>query len=209
VHNGIDLRIPTLTGTERAELGAAAGEFLVGAVGNLRPAKDYGTLLKAAAIVRKSGCPVRIAIIGEGHGQLRDELLTLKRALGLDETVSFLGFRSDVPRLLCALDAFVSSSSSEGFSLSTVEALWLGKPVVVTKSGGPEEIVRHERTGLLVPPRDPAALADGILRLYRNPGLAKAMSATGARDVQALFSMARMIEAYEEVYQEALEHSRS
>ena len=206
VHNGIDLKTPTLTGTERAELGATTDEFLVGAVGNLRPAKDYGTLLKATAIARKSGCPIRTVIVGEGHGELQDELIRLRSALGLDEIVSFTGFRSDVPRLLSALDAFVLSSSTEGFSLSTVEALWLGKPVVVTRSGGPEEIVRHEITGLLVPARDPGALADGILRLYRNPRLAKAMGARGTHDVRPRFSMARMIRAYEGVYEEALRH---
>jgi glycosyltransferase involved in cell wall biosynthesis len=204
VHNGIEVTPPDLDGSEREQLGAAPGDFLVGAVGNLRPAKDYPTLLRAVAIARDRGCPMRVVVLGEGSGQLQHDLMELRSRLGLNQIVSFLGFRWDAQRLLSAFDAFALSSSTEGFSLSTLEALWIGTPVVATACGGPEEIVRHGVTGLLVPPRDPAALADALFRLYREPALAVRMAKTGMRDVQHRFSRARMIEAYEAIYDAAI-----
>jgi glycosyltransferase involved in cell wall biosynthesis len=206
VHNGIELMPLDLDGSEREQLGASPEDFLVGAVGNVRPAKDYPTLLRAVAIARDRGCPMRAVVLGEGSGQLRDDLVKLRSRLGLDQAVSFLGFRWDALRFLSAFDAFALSSSTEGFSLSTLEALWIGTPVVATACGGPEEIVRHGVTGLLVPPRDPEALADALFRLYRESGLARRLATTGMRDVRRRFSRARMIEAYETIYDAAIRH---
>jgi glycosyltransferase involved in cell wall biosynthesis len=204
VYNGVEPPRLTRRGTERAELGGAPGEFLVAAVGNLRPAKDYSTLLRCVAIARSRRCPVRAVILGQGNGALKEELLTLRSQLHLDQYVSFLGFRTDAHRLLSACDAFVLSSSSEGFSLSTLEALWLKIPTVATACGGPEEILRHGVTGLLVPRRDPEALAAALVRLYREPALAQELAANGRHDVERRFSKARMIEAYEGIYDEEL-----
>jgi glycosyltransferase involved in cell wall biosynthesis len=82
--------------------------------------------------------------------------------LSLANRVHFLGFRPDTADFLRGLDVFVLSSRSEGFSIATVEAMAAGLPVIATRSGGPEEIVEHEHTGILVPTQNPVALADGI-----------------------------------------------
>jgi glycosyltransferase involved in cell wall biosynthesis len=206
IHNGVQLGALSPTGSERHELGARPGDFLIGAVGNLRPAKDYGTLLRAVAEVRQSGCPVRLAIIGAGGGELEHELMKLRSSLQLDDQVSFMGFRADAHRLISAVDLFVLSSSTEGFSLSTVEALWLGRPVIATRCGGPEEIVRDGVTGVLVPPGDPKALAVQMRRLLDHPQLRMELGARGARDVRDRFSIERMISSYTRIYNDMLEN---
>lgn len=199
------LRTPSLTGTERAELGAEPEDFLVLAVGNIRPAKDYGTLLKAAALVQSRGLPLRLVVLGQGNGPLMEELEREQQALGLTGVVSFAGFHSEVPRLLASADAFVTSSSSEGFSLSTVEALWLGRPVVATRSGGPEEIIRDGETGHLVPISNPGALADALIEVYRNPSRAKKWAEAGRQDVRRRFGQSAMLAAYESLYRKMLQ----
>jgi glycosyltransferase involved in cell wall biosynthesis len=204
IHNGIEEPIPALVGTEREEMGAGEGDFLVGAIGNVRPAKDYANLIRAAAIVRAEGCPLKVAIVGQELESLMSELRSLVAELDLVDSVRFMGFRDDASRFLAAVDLFVSSSSSEGFSLSTVEALWLGRPVVATRSGGPEEIVRDGRTGILVPPRSPDAMAAGILKVFRNPERARGMVEEGRADVRTRFSRDRMIRDYESLYDRVL-----
>jgi glycosyltransferase involved in cell wall biosynthesis len=204
IPNGVAPVVPEATGTEREELGAAPGDFLVVALGNIRPAKDYGTLLGAAAHLRAAGVPVRVAILGEGRGPLREALERERDERGLGDVVSFVGFRPDALRLLAAADAFVSSSSSEGFSLSTVEALWLARPVVATRSGGPEEIVRHGETGLLVPVGDAPALAAALAEVHRAPDEALRRARTGSLDVRERFSREAMLGHYEALYDELL-----
>ncbi len=204
VPNGVELPPPGTPPLDRAALGAGPGDFLVGAVGNLRPAKDYATLLRAAAELVRRRVPLRVVVAGQGSGALRDELLALRTELGLEERVAFLGFRRDVPRLLATFDAVVSSSSSEGFSLAIVEALALGRPVVATRSGGPEEILRQGETGLLLPTGDPAALADGLERLWREPELGARLGAAGDKDVRKRFAVERMVGDYAAIYREVL-----
>ena len=204
VHNGIDADVPAPTGREREELGVPPGPALVGAIGNVRPAKDYPTLLRAAARLRDRGVDARWVVLGHGLPPDMEALRSLRHALGLDDVVAFPGFRSDARRLLHAFDVFVSSSSSEGFSLSTVEALWAGKPAVVTRSGGPEEIVRDGETGLLVTSESPEALADGVARVLEDRRLASRLGAAGETDVRERFSLRRMANAYEALYGEVL-----
>lgn len=204
VYNGIEPSHEPPSGSEREELGADRGESLILAVGNLRPAKDYGTLLRAMATLRTWREGIRLVIIGDGHGSSLEDLVRLRRTLGLGEIVRFAGFRQDVARLLTASDVVVSSSESEGFSLSIVEALWGGKPVVATRSGGPEEIIRHEETGFLVPVGDHVALAQAIHRVLENPDLSARMAEAGRRDVRRRFSKDRMLASYDRLYCEML-----
>ena len=209
VHNGIDPTFPKPTGEERAELGIPPDVPLVGAIGNVRPAKDYPTLLRAAALLRERGSRAHWLVLGHASDAAMADLRALRTALGLDGYVTFTGFRSDARRFLSILDVFVTSSSSEGFSLSTVEALWVGRPVVATRSGGPQEIVRDGETGRLVPIRSPQALADGVEALLRDRPRALRLGESGQRDVRERFSLSRMVEGYEAVYGEVLGGRRS
>jgi glycosyltransferase involved in cell wall biosynthesis len=118
--------------------------------------------------------------------------------------VTFHGFVADPTPLLTQADAFVLASSQEGFSLATIEAMQAGVPVVATRSGGPEEILRHGETGLLVPVNDAAALADAIGLVLHDPALAERLTAAAREDAVRRFSLDAMVSAYEQLYRQLL-----
>jgi len=130
--------------------------------------------------------------------------LSLLNELGLQDRFFFLGFRQDVPEILGDLDVFVLSSTCEGFSLATIEAMAAGKPVVVTQSGGPQEIVEDGHTGLLVPPAEPRALAARICELLCNPERAAALGHKARVKVESKFSLTRMVRDHECLYERCL-----
>lgn len=137
--------------------------FLWLAAGRLEPQKDYATLLRA--IARGSTAALWIA----GQGRERKALETLATDLGLGDRVRFLGLRHDIPALLAAADALVLSSAWEGLPNIVLEAMAARRPVVATRVGGTPELVRDGLTGLLVPPRTPAALAAAMTTMERLP----------------------------------------
>jgi glycosyltransferase involved in cell wall biosynthesis len=198
IENGIDTAFMTPADGEsvRTALDFPGGTFLVGSVGNVRPAKGYETLLRGAQIVRAQRPQVRFAIAGDTSGSLYPQLERLRDSLGLSDTVRFLGLRRDVSQVLAALDLFVLSSDTEGFSLALVEAMASGRCVVATRSGGPEALVEHGRTGLLVPPRDPAALAQTIISLVDDAPRRAQLAAAARQAVTERFDNARMIGDY-------------
>ena len=134
----------------REEFGAFGDEFLVGAIGNLRAVKGYDVFLRAAALLKARASGYRFVVVGHDDGTVTEELLSLQTELGLESDVVFAGFRDDVPRCLTALDLYALTSRNEGFSLSLVEAMAARLPVVATRCGGPEQILRHGVTGHLV-----------------------------------------------------------
>jgi glycosyltransferase involved in cell wall biosynthesis len=124
------------------------------------------------------------------------------RDLGVDDIVYFLGFREDVPRILASLDLFVLSSHLEGMGSSLLDAMASRLPIVATRTGGIPEVVSDGQTGLLVPPRDPDALARAILTLYNDRELAGRMAERGFEVVNEKFSAEAMawkvIDLYEQ-----------
>lgn len=206
-HNGIDLDhfTPARDDAFRRELGVGPEEILVGAVGNLRRPKRYDLFLRAAARLRERSAAYRFAIVGQGGGALRDELLETRRALGLEDAVQLVGFRDDVRRVLRGLDVYALSSDFEGFSLTTLQAVACGVPVVATRSGGPEEIVEDGASGTLVPPGDPEALAAAVhetVERERRAGRGRIEHRRRA-PVERL-SLAAMVRGYEAIYDECL-----
>jgi glycosyltransferase involved in cell wall biosynthesis len=185
----------------RAELGIPEHAPVVGNLANFKAAKDHPTLLRAAARVRERLPEVRFLLIGQGP--LEPEARRLAAELGLDATVVFTGFRTDAHRLLAALDVFTLSSTYEGLPIALIEAMALGRPAVVTRVGGVPEVLADGDQGLLVPPRDPAALADGLLRLLGDPGLRDRMGAAG-RARAADFDIRKAVRRMEQVYADLL-----
>jgi glycosyltransferase involved in cell wall biosynthesis len=157
---------------------------LVGNVARLAPQKDHRTLIEAARLVPEA------EFVVAGDGGLRDELE--RQAEGTN--VRFLGARDDVPELLASLDVFAFPSLFEGLCLAVIEAQAAGVPVVATPVGGIRETVVDGETGLLVPTRDPPALAAAIRRLLEDRPAAKAMAAEAKRRVRERFSVERMLE---------------
>lgn len=206
IKNGIELTRFSRSGDGgfRRQLGIGPDEVLVGAVGNVRPAKDYRVLLRAAAILETRDEGYRFVIVGDHDNQLYEELKRERLRLGLDDTVLFAGLRNDIPAVMADLDVFVLTSSSEGFSLATVEALAAGRPVVATRCGGPEEIITDGVEGRLVPPGSPESVADAIRELTESPARARRMAESGRRRVGGEFSVDRMTRQYIRLYEECL-----
>jgi len=177
------------------------GHALLFLTARLDPVKDLETLLRAVAIARRT-TPVQLAIAGDGPE--REKLAVLARDLGIADEVAFLGFRDDAVRLYAAADMFVLSSITEGMSLSMLEAMAAGLPVVATNVGGNSQVVREGETGLLVAPRDPAALAAAICRLSTDAGLRSRMGAAGRERVEQHFSLRTTTRRYLAVYERLL-----
>ena len=167
----------------------------------LSPEKDVANLIRAAAIVRRSDPDLRIEVAGDG--QCLPELRRLVAELGLEGQVLLLGEVGDVAGLLARGRLFVLPSRSEGISLTLLEAMARGLPVVATRVGGTPEVVVDGETGLLVPPGDPAALADAILRLQRDPEAGRRMGEAGRPRVERIFDVRRMVAEYEALYVDA------
>lgn len=204
VRSGIDLApytAPFDRAQVRARLGTREGDFLVLQVAALTPEKSQRDLLAAARIVLDARPEALVWIAGEGA--LRDELERQHQELGLDDRVRLLGFRDDVPDLLRAADLFCVSSYHEGLGTATLDAMAAGLPVVAPRVGGIPEVVEDRVTGLLVPPRDPEALAGAILSLVEDVARRRAMGERAKERVRA-FSADRTEEETRQVYLEAI-----
>lgn len=174
----------------RRELGLPGDLPLVGLVARLdHRAKGHQELFGALALLRERQ-PFRALIVGGGRRQA--EMAQLVTELGIDHLVHFLGNRTDVPRLLAAMDLFVLPSHSEGVSLAVLEAMAAGLPVIVSRVGGLPEIVHDGDTGLLIPPRDVQALAAALKRLLADPDWARSLGQRGRDYVREHFSRDRL-----------------
>ena len=183
----------------RGDLGIPNGARVVGNVGFLVGHKDHDNLLNAAAIVLKDFPDAFFVIIGEG--ELRTQLEAKAGALGISDRVSFPGFRSDVPQCLVEFEVFCLSSWGEGIGGVILEAMASHVPVVTTSAGGIAEVVQTGRNGILVPTRDPEALAEGITQMLGHPKEAQCMAAAGAETVRAGFTVENMVEKTLAVYE--------
>lgn len=204
IHNGIPaLPVPDPDRDVRAELGIRPDQPVVGVVAVLRPQKSLDVLLRASRRLRDEFSELRVLIVG-GDGEEEQRLRGIADALGLGDTVSFLGARADVPDLVGIFDVAALSSDFEGTPLSVMEYMSAAKPVVATRVGGVPDIVVDGETGLLVEPQDPEALAAAITELLRDPVRAAHMGVAGRERRDREFSIeatARKVEAlYEELY---------
>lgn len=148
--------------------------FVVSAAGRLTPYKGYDVLVEALALAGPRLGEWRLRLAGDGPR--RNALGRQVTRLGLAGRVELLGFVENPYPMLRASSVFVQPSRSEGFGVGIVEALALGVPVVATASGGPEEVLAGGRYGLLVPPDDPAALAEALVRVSSDEVLRKTLS---------------------------------
>jgi len=201
IHNGIRLSQGQRGSDLRGQLGLDDGAPLVGCVGNFRTPKDYPNLLRAARLVLNRRPDAHFVVVGEDSGPLADDLRKMRDQLDLASRVHFLGFRKDVSPLMAEFDIFASSSASEGLPLATLEALQLGLPCVLTRVGGVPEIVEDGETALLVPPKNPEALARGILTLLDDRNLAIQLGSAARVDVGRRFSLDSMVGKYERLYE--------
>lgn len=207
IYNGIDLSgigfgSPNRELIRRNVFGVGPDAFVVIQVARLDYLKDHATAIRTLEHVVQRHSNTQLVLVGEGPE--KDKISQLVEQRKLTTHVRFLGLRTDVGQLLPAADLFLLTSISEGIPLTLIEAMAAELPVVATRVGGVGEVVEEERTGLLAPAGDNAALAKCILRLIDQPALRKEMGQAGRERSRAVFSESRMHAEYFELYQKML-----
>ena len=204
VRSGVDpARWSRGNGTDlRGELGLAAEAPVVGNIGNLYPHKGQRTLVEAAPGILEAVPEARIVIVGDG--ELAGDLRVLAEQRGVDDRVIFTGFREDIARFLSLFRVFVMPSHQEGLGTAVLDAFALRLPVVATRAGGIPEMIRDGENGILVPPKDPDALAGAVIGLLRSPERARALGEAGLRTVREEFSVDRMVADTRALYLEVM-----
>ncbi len=203
--------VPPHPGTERlsrlrSELGWMPGRPVVGTVARLHRQKGIIHLLRAGKRILQAVPESLIAIVGDGP-----QAEMLKRQadrLGLGQNCLFLGAREETHPLMALFDVFVLPSLWEGLPFVLVEAAALGKPIVATAVDGVPEVLEDGRTGLLVPPGDPGALAEAVIRLFRDRDEAGRLGENAKSLVPSRFPLRRMVEQTQNLYLEALRSKR-
>ena len=201
IWNGIDPGDPPTAAARleaRARLGVADDECVVATIARLDPVKDLGTLVSAVAMARRTNPALRLVVIGDGPERARLE--TSAAAAGATEAVRFLGHRDDARVLINGADVFANSSTSEGISLTLLEAMAAELPIVATGVGGTPEVVVDGETGRLTPARDPAAFAAALLEVSADAARARSWGAAGRRRLLQHFTIDQMVQRYAAVY---------
>jgi glycosyltransferase involved in cell wall biosynthesis len=223
IRNGIDLSrflTPATTPPEaiRREFGVPPDVPLISHVARLCPSKGYDDSVESMAVVCARYPDARLLVVGEQlrseNGELypsdeyRQALTARATALGIGDRVIFTGFRSDTPAIQQAVTVAVHPSRTEGLSNSLLESMASGAAIVATPVGGTPEIVEHDRTGLIVPTKNPRALGEAICALIADAGRRERLGAAARAYVRDAFSIPRMVENTERVYREALDRTR-
>jgi len=200
IHNGIDL-----ARFENVDVRPAGSQKLrVGTAGHLAPIKGHEDFVRAAALVIQNCPEVEFVIAGEDKSQARENRIALERLIhemGMNGNIKLIGWADDMPAFLATLDLFVSAARSEPFGLAIVEAMAAGVPVVATASEGAREIIDDNQTGRLIPIGDVASLARAIDELLKDGTECHRLAQNANAVVRERFSLERMVEAIEEVYE--------
>ena len=202
IYNGIDVasmarrRADRLTMRKHLEI--RPDDYVGVSVGRLVPVKGYNHLIEAIRLLKPDIPNFRLLLVGDGSE--RKALENQAKSAGLSNYVRFMGLRRDIPEILSCADVFLLSSLNEGFGLVLVEAMAMRLPIVATRVGGVPEVVAHEKTGILVAPKDPKAMADAVQRLYHNRQRAKELGLAGFERAEHVFDIPKIVKQYEQLY---------
>lgn len=207
IPNGVACSVdPVATAAARTELGLDDGSQLITHVGNIRPGKGHDVLIATAATLRDRGKAIRWVSIG---GEKYDGDLARVRgeaaAAGVEHDLTFLGRRSDALSFVGAANVYVNPSEVEGLPVSILEAMALGRTIVATAAGGVPSVIQDGKTGILVEPGNPEALADGVQRVLDDPELASRLGNEAQVLVERDYGLDQMVKSVEAVYQEVLD----
>ena len=203
VHSGVEPRADLPPRAEiRRSLGFPEGANIVGSVGALVDHKGQRFLIEAAPIVLRQRPQTKFILVGDG--EQAGALKTLASELNVDDAIMFTGYQSNAHEYISAFDVFVAPSLMEGLNTSILDAMMLGRPVVGATAGGIPEIIEHEKTGLLVPPRNARALAEAILDLLSHQDKSKRLALAGHSRAVAEFTADQMVEGTIAVYESLL-----
>jgi glycosyltransferase involved in cell wall biosynthesis len=170
----------------------------IGTVGRLSEPKDHKTLLKALKIVNEIRDDFHLTIVGDG--ELRPFFEKTVKEMKIENHVSLLGSRDDIPQILSTFDIFVLSSKREGLPIALLEAMACGKPVIVTKVGGIPEVIIDGNNGILVDPENPGSLAEKMGQLLSNSFLREKLAKEAYNTVEASFSLEKMMRSYQDLF---------
>ncbi|MEQ9620234.1 MAG: glycosyltransferase [Deltaproteobacteria bacterium] len=172
-------------------------------VARLDKQKGHEYLLEAASMV-----PDAVFVL-VGDGPERERLETYVNETSLDDRVVFLGHRQDIREILSGCDLFVLPSLYEGLPLSILEAMAAGRPVIASDINGTDEIIIDGKTGILVPPADPRAIAEAIRRILSDPSLARNLADSGKKRAHSEFSSKKMVEGVTRVYDDIIREKKA
>jgi glycosyltransferase involved in cell wall biosynthesis len=191
----------------RSELGIKAEDLLVGMVACFKPQKSPQDFIKLAFLVRQSMPHIKFILVGDGA--LRPAIERLIERLQLQQQVILTGWRSDIPRILSALDIFVLTSLWEGLPVAVLEAMASSKPVISTHTGGIGEVIIEGKSGFLVLPHDTNKLAQNLIVLLKDESLRTGIgkNARGALDYR--FALATMAESHKNLYADLVNSKES
>jgi glycosyltransferase involved in cell wall biosynthesis len=210
ITNGIDLAEFKPASDQRTTLRSqlnAGDNFVWLAAGRVVPAKDYSNLLRAFAHVSAASPQAKLWIAGENNRGEQERMHNLVNRFGISKSLHWLGLRNDLPAILDAADAFVLSSAWEGMPLVVGEAMAMQKSVVATDVGGVRELIGD--AGVLVPPKDSAALADAMLRMmYMSSDHRHAMGQAGRERINKHFDIKAKADELEALYDRLLRDRR-
>ncbi|MBI4707423.1 MAG: lipopolysaccharide heptosyltransferase II [Candidatus Omnitrophica bacterium] len=182
--------------------------FNVGIIGRITPLKGHLYFIKAMAKLARNVANLKIWIVGDAPQSkeaYKEQLQVLVRRLGLWNNTVFLGYQKDVPEILSNLDVLVlATTTHEAFGRVIIEAQASGVPVVATKVGGVIDIIDDQKNGLLVPPADPAGMADAVEKIFKDPVFAESLAKNAYNKVQEKYNVDLMLKNTLEVYQDAL-----
>ncbi|MBN2012757.1 glycosyltransferase family 4 protein [candidate division KSB1 bacterium] len=201
IYNGIDpeLYAPERTKNIRSELGMPDDAPVIGFVGRLNVQKGIEYLLEGFRKAIEQIPTMHLLLVGEGN--LHEDVVAFAEKHNLKDRIHPVGFRDDIPNVMRTIDLCVLPSLWEGFGIVLIEAMAAGKPCITTRISSMPEIVRDGKSGLVVPPRDPDALAVAIRTIMSDNELANQMGETGRQDVLEKYTISRMIEQYELIFQ--------
>jgi glycosyltransferase involved in cell wall biosynthesis len=200
VLNGIDVDqfINVTPAPLRTELSLPDDAILIGWTGRLNFLKGLEYLIKALPPLIAAEPRAHVLLVGSG--ELENDLRALVTELGVEDHCHFLGFRQDIPALLASLDLYAQPSLSEGLSISLLEAMAAGKPIVTTDITGNREVIEGGVSGLLVPPTDVEALATALLKLMRDPTRSQRLARQARQRVEQHFNADRMVKETVDLY---------
>lgn len=198
IYNGVRFPAASAAVEWRELIGRHIEGPVVCLVANFFPYKGHMEFIAAASIIAEKTPRVTFVLVGDG--KLRPEIERKIAEGGMTKNIILLGTRTDVSEIMRLSDVVVLSSHEEGFPNVVLEAMAVGRPVVATDVGGVPEMLENGKTGLLVPPRDPAKLAEGIMRMLGDRREAEAMGRRGREQVIELFTVEQMVRSYETLY---------
>jgi len=210
--NGIDINNFNLSkisekdkARKRKEIGLPEGKKIIGFVGRLVIEKGVLDLINAAKVVVQDSNEVHFLFVGPIDHVKKDAIHPQRDAIGVSDFCSFIGFQEDMPIIYSLMDVFVLVSYREGFPRSLMEASAMQVPCIATDIRGCREVVEEGKNGLLIPLGDPQALTQAILKLLKNPALARKMGNIGRQMAIKRFDEQEVFTKVIQTYQTLLE----